>query len=104
KPATYGTLDSDTAHQIRNTDTLSWSPEYATETVDGVTHAMMTLDKRPSDKRTFDPITVPPGQYFMMGDDRDNSKDSRYIGFVPRGYIVGRISRVLVGPRDYFPP
>jgi len=38
----------------------------------------------------YGPVTVPPDQYFMMGDNRDNSQDSRYWGFMPRSYIKGK--------------
>jgi signal peptidase I len=49
---------------------------------------------------TFPPVTVPQGQYLMLGDNRDNSADSRVIGMVPRKLLVGRAERVLVSA-DY---
>jgi len=50
--------------------------------------------------RTFGPVTVAPGEYLMLGDNRDNSADSRMIGLVPRKLLVGRAERVLVSA-DY---
>jgi len=47
-------------------------------------------------RRDFGPVVVPADQFFMMGDNRDNSEDSRFIGFVPRRLIIGQAHRVLV--------
>lgn len=47
-------------------------------------------------RRDFAPVTVPPDQFMMLGDNRDNSVDSRYIGMVPRKLLIGRAVRVLV--------
>ena len=41
-------------------------------------------------RRNYGPVIVPPDHFFMMGDNRDNSQDSRYWGFMPRSYIRGK--------------
>jgi signal peptidase I len=41
-------------------------------------------------RRNYGPATVPADHYFMMGDNRDNSQDSRYWGFMPRDYVKGK--------------
>jgi signal peptidase I len=41
-------------------------------------------------RRKYGPVTVPGGHYFMMGDNRDDSQDSRYWGFLPAHYVKGR--------------
>jgi len=45
--------------------------------------------------------TVPPGNYFMMGDNRDNSRDSRYWGFVPDRMIVGKAFFIWMNFSEY---
>jgi len=41
-------------------------------------------------RERYGPVTVPEGHFFMMGDNRDNSQDSRYWGFLPQHYVKGR--------------
>jgi signal peptidase I len=78
---------------------------FAAEDLDGRSHAIM-VSSRLRSIESFAPFTVAEGQYFMMGDNRDNSRDSRFFGAVPRKSIIGRAEAVafsLDRTRSYQP-
>jgi len=61
----------------------------ARETFDGVSFTVAHLDVRPA--QSCD-LTVPEGHYYMLGDNRENSKDSRHFGPIPRSNLLGRVA------------
>ena len=98
-PASYDALSD-----FLSDDNLQYSRQFR-ENLTGVQHHILNNDDSPVwvDKPMKFPgrencvydnegftCTVPPGQYFMMGDNRDRSADSRYWGFVPDENIVGK--------------
>lgn len=71
------------------------------ENLTGQQHAVM-FSKSRSSLNTFGPVIIQDGQYFMMGDNRDHSADSRFFGFVDRKLIVGRAAVVVVSREGSF--
>ena len=76
----------------------------------GRSHSVLNIDSNGYGDNT-DVFTVPPGQYFFMGDNRDNSTDSRYsqtvggVGFLPAEFLIGRADRIVfssAGSRMWF--
>lgn len=65
------------------------------ENLAGIKHAIQ-VSKTPSVMQHFAPVVIPADMYLAMGDNRDNSADSRVIGLVPRSELLGKAERVLV--------
>jgi len=100
----YDSLPSETGRDVPSDhDTRHL---YARENAGEMPSHVVTLLPQRMALRTYGPIVVPPGQYFMMGDNRDNSYDSRYWGAVDRNRIVGRASMVVISldRQHYFEP
>jgi signal peptidase I len=65
------------------------------ENLDGVRHSVV-FSKTRSPIDSFDPVMVPPDKVFVMGDNRNNSADSRVFGFVDVDQVVGRATHIAL--------
>ena len=71
------------------------STEDVSENLLGVIHDIR-VEKTGSNLASFSEIAVPEGHYLAMGDNRDQSADSRVIGFVPRNEIIGNAKNIVM--------
>ena len=95
----YAPLPQKTLDQNELSDSSSYV--FFSEKLPGKHHAVMISRSRPS-LSTFEPVIIPQGRYFMMGDNRDNSADSRFFGFIDRKQIVGRANMVVISRKGSF--
>ncbi|WP_286235251.1 signal peptidase I [Thalassotalea sediminis] len=65
-----------------------------TENIIGHTHHIQTTEEH-NNYGNFSPVVVPTDHYLVLGDNRNNSADSRVIGFVPRREIIGKSTHVV---------
>jgi signal peptidase I len=79
---------------------------FATESYGAMTHRVELSPTGVGPLSSFGPVVVPEGHYLMLGDNRDNSADSRVRGFIPRAEIVGSTNTVVLSldyTRSYLP-
>lgn len=67
---------------------------FTTEQIDNISHHVRIDKERSNQLSSFKPVTVPEGQYLVLGDNRRNSSDSRVYGFVPHHELKGKATTI----------
>ena len=86
-----------------NDDTQIENYDYFMEQLGQHRHSIRFQKNAFSDEAVKKTYVVPEGEYFMMGDNRDESSDSRVWGFVPEAYLVGTPAFILMGCSESLP-
>lgn len=103
QPLNYSAPDQQTVSVLNDEEQQIFL--FATEQLPGVEHAVMR-QPTPTPQSNFGPVTIPAGEYLLLGDNRDRSGDSRFFGLVERERILGQATRVLIswnGDNFYLP-
>ncbi|MBV1878067.1 MAG: signal peptidase I [Pseudomonadales bacterium] len=88
QPAEYNQLNDAVVNQLDHYQRNNH--HFFIEKYGNLEHAVMLRPSTPNKFNSFGPTKIPHGQYLMLGDNRDNSKDSRLIGLISRDRITGR--------------
>jgi signal peptidase I len=92
EPASYAAVEQEAGREALD---APWQAQLYTEQLAGERHAIQWLPGVVA-RDNFEELIIPEGHYLMLGDNRDNSADSRYIGLVPRRLLIGKAVRVLL--------
>jgi len=92
-PLTYSPAEPEYTAQLPHN--LATHSVCSMEHLGRTTHPVLSIPAIQA-MRSFGPVTVPEGYYFVLGDNRDVSRDSRFFGFVPRQSVLGKARAVII--------